>query len=103
MNESNGIKYGEWEDYIIWSLEDILKENLEFRNTDIFKEIYMPFDCLLFFAGAGNGDLFAYSIQNGKVDREDIFVWNHEDDGRRWVAPAIENFFEGWIDGTISI
>lgn len=103
LYESNGIEYGEWKDYIIWPLENILKENLEFRNTDIFKEIYMSFDGLLFFADAGNGDLFAYPIQNGKIDKEDIFVWNHEDDSRRWVTSSIENFFKGWIDGTISI
>ncbi|MDI5791405.1 hypothetical protein PO124_32560 [Bacillus licheniformis] len=45
-------------DHLIWPADRIIEENLDMRCTDCFK----PFDCLLFIAGAGNGDLFAYSI-----------------------------------------
>jgi hypothetical protein len=38
-------------------------------NTD-FKELYMPFDCLLFFADAGNGDQFGYPICDGVIRRD---------------------------------
>ncbi len=66
----------------------------------------MPFDCLLFFADGGNGDLFGYSILNGIVQRDDIYVWNHENDSRTWVAPSLK-IFSGvvgeWKDNNLNI
>jgi len=62
----------------------------------------MPFDCLLFFADAGNGDQFAFAILNGESRRDDIFVWNHEDDSRCWVALRLDTFYEGWLTGRIT-
>lgn len=88
---------------LIWSLNRIKKDNLLFRKSDDFKELYMPFDCLLFFSDAGNGDQFAYSVLNGKISKEDIYVWNHEDDSRTWVAPSLKVFCEWWSNGTIKI
>ncbi|WP_025147863.1 MULTISPECIES: SMI1/KNR4 family protein [Bacillus] len=51
----------------------------------------------------GNGDLFGYSILNGIVQRDDIHVWNHENDSRTWVAPSLETFMEWWESGKITI
>ncbi len=89
LKESNGI-FGVYGLGLIWSIERILKDNLEFRGFSDFKDLYMPFDCLLFFADAGNGDQFAYSILNGEIRRNDIFVWNHEDDSRTLVASNLK-------------
>lgn len=102
LRESNGIK-GEFEHGLLWTIEDILRINLEFRNDAHLKNIYMPFDSLLFFADAGNGDQFAYPIQNGEIKNADIFVWNHEDDSRSWVAPDILKYFEWWLTGQLKI
>lgn len=101
LKESNGIfdKYGD----LIWSVKRIKTDNLEFRLTEDFKELYMPFDCLLFFADAGNGDQFAYTILDKEIRRNDIFVWNHEDDSRTWIASTLKQFIEKWIKGEISI
>jgi hypothetical protein len=89
LYETNGIdeKYGI---SVIWSLDQIKKDNLYFRSLKTFKEIYMPFDCLLFFADAGNGDQFAFPVVNGSHCKDDVFVWNHEDDSRTWVAPSLQ-------------
>lgn len=40
---------------------------MSMRNIVDFKDLYMFFDCLLFFVDGGNGDLFGYFILNGKV------------------------------------
>lgn len=105
LSESNGIKEqaDDLDAYfdLIWSVSRIQEENMNLRNDDDFKDLYMPFDCLLFFADAGNGDLFGYSIQNGVVQRDDIFAWNHEDDSRTWVAPCLKTFIEWWSEGRI--
>jgi len=63
----------------------------------------MPFDCLLFFADAGNGNQFAYLILNGEIRRNDVFVWNHENDSRVWVASSMKQFIEWWLNGTINV
>lgn len=100
--ESNGIsgKYGLG---LLWTTEEILSTNIEFRNNPDFKNLYMPFDNLLFFADAGNGDQFAFSILNGTIKRNDIFAWNHEDDSRSWVAPDLLKYMEWWLKDELKI
>jgi len=76
---------------------------LELRTFEDFKDLYMPFDALLFVASAGNGDLFGYAVLNGAIQKDDIYVWDHEDDSRTWVASSLKDFIKGWTDETISI
>jgi len=57
----------------------------------------------LFFADAGNGDQFAYKIEDGQVKSPDIYVWNHEDDSRIRIAPSLRAYLEGWLQGTLSV
>ena len=62
---------------------------------------FMPFDSLLFFGDAGNGDMFAFPIVVGpRVNG--AFVWNDEDDSRTWVAPDLAKYLEWWADGRIT-
>ncbi|MBW3636365.1 MAG: SMI1/KNR4 family protein [Armatimonadetes bacterium] len=72
LNESNGV-HGEYGLGLVWPIERITQDNLEFRRTPSFKELYMPFDSLLFFADAGNGDQFAFIILDGLIRRHDIW------------------------------
>lgn len=94
---------GEYELALVWPLQRIVDENLHFRDNTAFKTLYMPFDCLLFFSDAGNGDQFAYTIVGGEVRRPDIFVWNHETDSRTWVASSLRSFLPDWLNGKISV
>jgi hypothetical protein len=102
LAESNGVlgKYGLG---LVWPVERIVSDNLRFRANADFRELYMPFDCLLFFADAGNGDQFAFSICAGSIRREDVFAWNHEDDSRSWVAPSLRTYLEWWVGGRIKL
>lgn len=99
LRESNGIE-GEYGDGLIWSAERIADENLALREDGELATLYMPFDPLLFFADAGNGDLFA--LLPG-IRRPDVFVWNHEDDSRTWVAPNLATYLEWWLTGRITL
>ncbi|MEX0136859.1 SMI1/KNR4 family protein [Bacillus nitratireducens] len=101
LQETNGIE-GEYGQFI-WDASKIKIENMNMRNIVDFKDLYMPFDCLLFFADGGNGDLFGYSILNGIVQRDDIYVWSHENDSRTWVAPSLKIFMVWWESGKITI
>lgn len=101
--ESNGVQ-GEYGLGLVWPIERIVADNLEFRRNSTFRDIYMPFTSLLFFGDAGNGDQFAFPIHaNGKIERDDIFAWNHEDDSRKWVAPSLKLFFDWWSNGKINL
>ena len=95
LRESNGVRdrYG---DGLVWPIERIVADNRMFRTS--FNDLYMPFDALLFFADAGNGDQFAHSITSAGV-RDDVFSWDHEDDSRRWFAGSFRQYLEWWLTG----
>lgn len=102
LKESNGV-FDEFSCPYIWSTSQIVRDNLYFRNCEDFKDIYMPFDHLLFFSDSGCGDLFAYPIINGIIQRGVIFVWDHESDSRKYVASSLEDFLKEWIGGEMSV
>ena len=77
---------------VVWPLSDLVTRNEEFRTTREFRRLYMPFDALLFFGEAGNGDQFFYRVLDGEVRDFDIYLWEHEDDSRVWRAPGLERF-----------
>jgi SMI1 / KNR4 family (SUKH-1) len=95
----NGEKIGE----LIWKVDRVIETNKEYRCNPDFKQLYMSFEQLLFFSDAGNGDLFGFITLNGRFNSFDIFVWNHEDDSRNWVAPNLTKFIEWWTNGTIKV
>jgi hypothetical protein len=100
--ETNGIndKYGSG---LIWPLQRIVNDNQHFRTFSDYQELYMPFDSLLFFADAGNGDQFAFAICRSQVRRPDIYVWNHENDSRTWQAPSLHHYLDWWLTGRIKL
>jgi hypothetical protein len=102
LAESNGVR-GEYDLDLIWPIERIIADNRLFREDESFRDLYMPFDGLLFFADAGNGDQFAFAVAGGQVRRPDIFVWNHEEDSRTWLAKDLRDYLEGWVSGRIAI
>ncbi len=102
LMESNGV-YGAYELQLVWSAEDIAQLNRDMRTSVLLRESYMPFENLLFFANAGNGDRFAFSIIQGAIRRPDIFVWDHENDSRTWVAPSLRQYIEWWLSGKLKI
>ncbi|WP_338057949.1 SMI1/KNR4 family protein [Streptomyces dangxiongensis] len=59
LTETDGIEanYGT---EVIWTAEKILEENLSFRGNEQFRNLYMPFDALMFFGDNGGGDQFAF-------------------------------------------
>ncbi|HVR11303.1 MAG TPA: SMI1/KNR4 family protein, partial [Thermoanaerobaculia bacterium] len=79
---------------VVWPLADIQRRNQEFRRTESFRDLYMPFDHLLFFGDDGGGDQFAFAIQaDGRIHNPDVFRWEHETDARSWFASHLESFF----------
>lgn len=84
-------------------MERIIADNPAFRANTHFARAYMPFDPLLFFADAGNGDQFAFAITIEGIRRSDVFAWDHENDSRRWVAPSLAKYLEWWLRGGLKL
>jgi hypothetical protein len=102
LAESNGV-YGTYGLGLIWSVERIQACNRKMRTAPHFLGMYMPFDSLLFFADAGNGDQFAFCIIQGAIRRPRVFVWNHEDDSRTCAAPSLELYIKWWLSGELRV
>jgi hypothetical protein len=100
LGESNGIQ-GLYGLGLVWPTARIIADNLAFRTSVDFRGLYMPFDHLLFFGDAGNGDQFAFAILDGSIRKADVFAWDHENDSRTWVAPDLRRYLEWWADGRI--
>ena len=93
LRKANGIsdKFGT---DLVWSTDKIFEQNIEFRANKSFKELYMSFENLLFFSEEGNGDLYAFVVLKNIINRDDIFLWEHETDSRVWFASNFEEFLE---------
>jgi hypothetical protein len=100
--ETNGVlvMFGQ---HLIWSTDEIVRRNVEMR-TPAYQEGYMPFDHLLFFGDAGvDGIQFAFAINKGKIQREDVYMWNPYDDTRAWEATSLRMYIEWWLGGKIKV
>ena len=93
LRESDGVtgKYGV---HILWSAARIAEQNEQVRLLDR----YQPFDGLLFFADAGDGELFAV-----RADDPSVVVWNPIEDTRETVAPSLDAFLAGWLSGSLTV
>jgi hypothetical protein len=100
LRETNGVM-GDYGLGLVWCVERIVEDNLAFRRDEEFSRLYMPFDPLLFFGDAGNGDQFALLCP--PLDRDDVFAWDHETDDRKWVAANLEMYLRWWISGQIEL
>jgi hypothetical protein len=96
LAETNGVK-GEYGFWLVWPTEKIEKDNLFFRSFPDFRELYMPFEPLLFFAEYANSDLYAYIITSVGITRRDIFIWEHESDSRREYTFGLARYLERWV------
>ncbi|WP_369259628.1 SMI1/KNR4 family protein [Streptomyces sp. R35] len=95
LRETDGIEGPDGVD-TVWDLEQIVEQNLLFRSDPSFAGLYMPFEPLLFFGDNGGGDQFAFVRT---PPRADIFVWDHEDDSRRWAARDLRDYLGRALGG----
>lgn len=98
LTEADGVD-GEFGLGLVWPAQRIADDNVAFRGDELFAELYMSFDDLVFFSDAGNGDQFAVNLRGN----HSVFVWNHEDDSRTWVAPTVRAFLEDWMTGRLAV
>ncbi|PRY32989.1 SMI1/KNR4 family protein [Pseudosporangium ferrugineum] len=88
LAETDGVR-GAWGLDAVWPVERIVRDNVEFRTFPDFKDLYAPFDDLLFFGDNGGGDHFGFVP--GDPSRG-VVVWDHETDERRTVADGLADY-----------
>ncbi|WP_237330074.1 SMI1/KNR4 family protein [Streptomyces sp. BA2] len=94
LRECNGM-CGHFGTDVVWSAERIAKENASFRASADFAKLYMPFEPLMFFGDNGGGDRFGFV----RVPlRDDVFVWDHETDGRSWAANGLDDYLRRTLE-----
>ena len=82
---------------VMLSVNEIVETNQRLRKL----VDYMPLDCLLFFAGNGNGDYYGYQIRKDGICPFNIFLWDHESDNRTWIAGSMDEFISKYCNGEI--
>ncbi|MBA3870752.1 MAG: SMI1/KNR4 family protein [Anaerolineae bacterium] len=108
LQESNGLyetSVEVWPLKVIWSIEEIESENLAIRSDPTRANIYMSFESLLFFAGAGvDGIMFAYPITaTGHVVDQRIIVWYPIEDSRPVLAFSLKDYLKRWLTSELKI
>lgn len=106
--ESNGLydtSVEEWRLKVVWSIEEIESENLAIRSDPKRADIYMTFESLLFFAGAGvDGIMFAFPITaTGHVVENNVIAWYPIEDSRPVVAFSLKDYLKRWLIGELKI
>jgi hypothetical protein len=88
LSEADGV-LGEFLVSVVWPVERIVEDNIDFRTRSDFAELYGSFDSLLFFGDNGGGDQFAFSVDPAVPG---IYAWIHETDERRIVANDLRDY-----------
>ncbi|MFE2910849.1 SMI1/KNR4 family protein [Kitasatospora indigofera] len=82
---------------VVWNLKAMVEENKALRGTAEFRDLYMPFEPILFFGGGPGGDLFGF-VRIPERDHE-VFVWDHETDGRWLVSYGLKDYLQKSLAG----
>lgn len=77
---------------LVWPVEEIIAQNRHFRSSREFARLYAPFTDLLFFGAEGNGDQFAYRVEEGRIVDPSIHEWDHETDQRIRFASDLREY-----------
>lgn len=96
LRECDGVQDEDGTD-VVWDAARIAADNASFRACPDFAALCMPFTPLLLFGDDGGGDRFAF-VRQPQRD-EDVFVWEHESDSRRWVAPGLDAYLRRVLGG----
>jgi SMI1-KNR4 cell-wall len=76
---------------IVSSLSDMVDDNLDLWGKG-YEDVYMSLTSLFAFGGPGNGDRFFIPITPNGNYRRGVYLWNHENDSRTWLANGIKDF-----------
>ncbi|WP_084465297.1 SMI1/KNR4 family protein [Nocardia salmonicida] len=76
LRHTNGVQ-AEWGSGLVWPVQEIIDQKIEFRRDAEFAELYMSFEQLMFFGDNGGGDQFCY-VRLPSGHNTGVYVWDHE-------------------------
>ena|SRR5690348_3568311 len=77
---------------LCWCAERIRDENLRMRTSPLYRESYMPFDSLLFFAEEECGRRVGLAVIPGMITQPNVYMWDPVNDSRTWVAASLGQY-----------
>lgn len=88
----------------VWSIERIADENVMLRSVGSTPALPDGADDdLLFFGDAGDGDLFAYELDDaGDITETDVFLWKVGAGEATWIASDLQSMLDDWFSGTLA-
>jgi len=90
--ETNGV-HAHYGTELVMPLQAAVEENEDLRYSPEYRELYMPFNHMLVFGGAGNGDRFFFPIRADGSIWFTVFLWDHECDSREYFANGLGDLF----------
>lgn len=78
---------------LVMPLQAAVEENETLRYSPDLRELYMPFNHMLVFGGAGNGDLYFFPMHADGFLAPEVFIWDHETDSRTFFAANLKSLF----------
>jgi hypothetical protein len=103
LRETDGI-VGKWGVHLVCPAREIAQHNRGLRALPHYRELYMPFDSLLFFGEVGDGGLFGFPLLEGDgAEHPNVFVWDHENDSRTWAASNLRDYINRVLTGLIKL
>lgn len=73
---------------IIENLSFLVSDNLDLWS---YTDLYMAPTSMLAFGGPGNGDRYFFPILPNNDYKDEVYIWDHEDDSRTWVAQSLRD------------
>jgi SUKH superfamily protein len=77
---------------LCWCAERIRDENVRMRTSPLYRETFMPFDSLLFFAEEEGGRRVGLAVIPGMIVQPNVYVWDPSTDSRTWIAPSLGEY-----------
>ncbi|HLS01635.1 MAG TPA: SMI1/KNR4 family protein [Beutenbergiaceae bacterium] len=88
LRETDGVT-NEYGDAVVWGARRLVEDNLGMRREPDYRQLYAPFDEMIFFGDSDMGPQFAYVHTDYGPG---IVVWDHETDRRRLVVVSLRDY-----------
>lgn len=90
--------------WLVWSVEEIARENLSVRKIWGGRDPQASFENMLFFANAGSdGILFAFDALAGEPQVQTIVSWHPIENRINRIGFSLESFLENWLTGLVDL
>ncbi len=92
--ETNGVYFADAYMWIVWSIDDLIKENIYMHTSKDIAFYGKSFGNLLFYGSLGNGDLLAINSDLASPAEESVGIWDHEEGEYLGQVASLRDYFD---------